>query len=131
MCRTVKNWTIPLTTPGSAMVWFRLLNEWEYRCIRDISTTCSRSITTTLTCSGRSIPGCRILITLLHILCLPERSTEIDRLSVEGTSKEHRGVYYLGPTFGFCYNYNKSANSKDPIIRERGHIQIHSLHSGM
>ena len=61
-----------------------------------------------------------ILITLLHILCLPARSTEIDRLSVEGTSKEYRGVYFLGPTFGFCYNYNKSANSKDPIIREIG-----------
>ncbi|CUM57920.1 unnamed protein product, partial [Debaryomyces tyrocola] len=61
-----------------------------------------------------------ILITLLHILCLPARSTEIDRLSVEGTSREYRGVYFLGPTFGFCYNYNKSANAKDPIIREIG-----------
>ena len=39
---------------------------------------------------------------------------------MEGTSKEYRGVYFLGPTFGFCYNYNKSANSKDPIIREIG-----------
>lgn len=57
-----------------------------------------------------------ILITLLHILCLPARSTEIDRLTVEGDSKLYRGVYFLGSTFGFCYNYNKSANAKDKIF---------------
>lgn len=34
-----------------------------------------------------------ILITLLYILCLPGRSTEIDGLSVVGTSKEYRGVF--------------------------------------
>ena len=88
---------------------------------RDISTVCSRSITTTLTCSGRSISGCRLSSSRSSIPCAcrhgQQRSTDYRWRARPRSIGE---CTFLAPTFGFRYNYNKSANSKDPIIREIG-----------
>ncbi|CAG89972.2 DEHA2G00154p [Debaryomyces hansenii CBS767] len=58
-----------------------------------------------------------ILITLLHISCLPARSRD-QSINGDGNKLLVSRVNFLGSTHGSCYLYNKLANDKYPIIRE-------------